>query len=124
MWGVVKGFQIACNLAGPLGDLTGKGDQPSRKVLHNKGTRQVLDTTRGHAAPTGPNRRGTQRSFVRSIYEPLGDWTGAGDQPSGKVLLKREGDNQHGIRTTRGGHTEVFWLVNRVSLESTLHYRR
>ena len=89
MRGVVKGFQIACNLAGPLGDLTGKGDQPSRKVLHTKGTRQVLDTTRGHAAPTGPNRRGTQRSFVRSIYEPLGDWTGTGDQPSGKVLLKR-----------------------------------
>ena len=23
MWGVVKGFQIACNLAGQLGDLTG-----------------------------------------------------------------------------------------------------
>ena len=23
MGGVVKGFQIACNLAGPLGDLTG-----------------------------------------------------------------------------------------------------
>ena len=46
MWGVVKGFQIACNLAGPLRDLTGKGDQPSKKVVHKKGTRQVLDTTR------------------------------------------------------------------------------
>ena len=34
MWGVVKGFQIACNLAGPLGDLTGRGDQSSRKVVH------------------------------------------------------------------------------------------
>ena len=40
MWGVVKGFPIACNLARPLGDLTGNGDQPSRKVVHNKGTRQ------------------------------------------------------------------------------------
>ena len=44
MGGVVKGFQIACNLAGPLGDLTGRGDQPSRKVVlvssavHVKGT--------------------------------------------------------------------------------------
>ena len=33
MWGVVKGFQVACNLAGQLGDLTGTGDQPSRKVI-------------------------------------------------------------------------------------------
>ena len=46
MWGVVKGFQIACNLAGPLGDLTGKGDQESRKVVHRKGTRQVLTRQR------------------------------------------------------------------------------
>ena len=89
MWGVVKGFQIAFNLAGPLRDLTGKGDQPSREVVHNWGTRQVLDMTRGHPAPTGPNREGTQSCFVWSIYEPLGDWTGTGDQPSGKVVLKR-----------------------------------
>ena len=89
MWGVVKGFQIACNLAGPLGDLTGKVDQPSRKMVHKKGTRQVLDTTRGHQAPTGPNREGTQGCFVWSIDEPLEDWTGRGDQPSGKVVLER-----------------------------------
>ena len=89
MGGVVKGFQIAYNLAGPLGDLTGNGDQPSRKVIHKKGTRQVLDTTRGHPAPTGPNREGTQGCFVWSIDEPLGDWTGTGDQPSGKVVLER-----------------------------------
>ena len=89
MWGVVKGFQIACNLAGPLGDLTGKGDQPSRKVVHNKGARHVLDTTRGHPALTEPNREGPQRCFVWSIYEPLGDWTGTGDQHSGKVVLER-----------------------------------
>ena len=31
MGGVVKGIQIACNLAGPLGDLTGRGDQPKRE---------------------------------------------------------------------------------------------
>ena len=89
MWGVVKGFQIACNLAGPLGDLTGKSYLPSRKVIHKKGTRQVLDTTRGHPAPTGPNREGTQGCFVWSIYEPLGDRTGTGDQPSGKVVLEK-----------------------------------
>ena len=89
MWVVVKDFQIACNLAGPLGDLTGKSDQPSRKVVHRKGIRQVLDTTKGHPAPTGPNREGTQGCFVWSIYEPLGGWTGLGDQPSGKVVLER-----------------------------------
>ena len=33
MWGVVKGFQIAWNLAGQQGDLTGRGDQPSGKVV-------------------------------------------------------------------------------------------
>ena len=87
MWGVVKGFQIACNLAGPLGDLTGKGDQPSRKVVHRKGTRQVLDTTKRHAAPTGPNREGTQGCSVWSVDGPLGDLTGKGDHSSVKVVL-------------------------------------
>ena len=55
--GVVKCFQIACNLAGPLGDLTGRGDQPSGKVVH------------------------------KDCAEPLGDLTGRGDQPRGKVVL-------------------------------------
>ena len=27
--------------------------------------------------------------LVWSIYEALGDWTGTGDQPSGKVVLER-----------------------------------
>ena len=58
MGDVVKGFQIACNLAGPLGDLTGRLDQPSGKVVHK-------------------DRTG-----------PLGDLTGRGDQPSGKVVHK------------------------------------
>ena len=49
----------------------------------------MLDTTRGHPAPTGPNREGTEGCFVWSIDEPLGDWTGTGDQPSGKVVLER-----------------------------------
>ena len=57
MWGVVKGFQIACNLAGQLGDLTGRGDQPSGNVVHG------------------------------NLADPLGDLTGTGDQPSGKVVL-------------------------------------
>ena len=98
MWGVVKGFQIACNLAGPLGDLTGRGDQSKWRVVH------------------------------RDLAGPLGVLTGTGDQPSGKVVLvircrTRQGDNQHGIRTTRedGG---VLKLVKRVLLKSTLHYRR
>ena len=58
MGGVVKGFQTDCSLARPLGDLTGKGDQPSGKVVHKDRTR------------------------------PLGDLTGRGDQPSGKVAQK------------------------------------
>ena len=97
MWGVVKGFQIAYNLAGPLGDLTGTGDQSSGKVV------------------------------PRDLAGPLGDLTGTGDQPSGKVVLvikcrTSQGNNQHGIRATRedGG---VLKLVKRVSLRSTVHYR-
>ena len=57
VWGVVKGFQLACNLAGPLGDLTGRGDQSIGKVVH------------------------------RDLAGPLGDLTGTGDQPSGRVVL-------------------------------------
>ena len=100
MWGVKKGFQIACNLAGPLGDLTGTVDQSSGKVVH------------------------------RDLIGPLGDLTGTGDQESGagKVVLvircrTSQGNNQHGIRATRedGG---VLKLVERVSLKSTLHYSR
>ena len=68
MWGVVKGFQIACNLAGPLGDLNGKSDQPSRKVVHRKGTRQVLDTPKEHPAQTRTNRE-RHRGVV------FGHWT-------------------------------------------------
>ena len=89
MWGVVKGFQIVCILAGPLGDLTGKGDQPTRIVVHRKGTRQVLDTTKRHPAPTRPKREGTQGCSVWSIDRPRGDLTGTGDQPSGKVVPVR-----------------------------------
>ena len=94
----MKGFQIACNLAGPLGDVTGTGDQPSGKVVH------------------------------RDLAGPLGDLTGTGDQSCGKVVLvircrTSQGNNQHGIRATRedGG---VLKLLKRVSLKSTLHYRR
>ena len=86
------------DLAGPLGDLTGGGDQPSRKVVH------------------------------RDLAGPLGDLTGTGDQPSGKVVLvircrTRQGDNQHGIRTIREDGGALKFVI-RVSLKSTLHYRR
>ena len=49
----------------------------------------MLVTTREHPEPTGPNREGTQGCLVRSIDRPLGDWTGTGDQPSGKRELLR-----------------------------------
>ena len=75
--GVVKGFQIDCNLAGPLGDLTGRGDQPSGKVVHK-------------------DRTGT-----------LGNLTGRGDQLSGKVVLlssaeQRQPAQDYYRRTHRG----------------------
>ena len=76
MWGVAKGFQIACDLAGPVGNLTGRGVQSTRKLVH------------------------------RDLAGPFGDLTGTGDQPKGKVVLlircrTSQGDNQHGIRATR-----------------------
>ena len=90
-----SGKVVHRDLAGPLGDLTGTGDQSSGKVVH------------------------------RDLAGPLGDLSGTGDQPSGKVVLviKCRTNNQHGIRATRedGG---VLKLVKRVSLKSTLHYRR
>ena len=55
MWGVVKSFQIACNFTGPLGDLTGTGDQPSGKMVLRKGTREVLETPKRHPALTRTN---------------------------------------------------------------------
>ena len=94
MWGVVKGFQIACNLAGRLGDLTGTDDQSSGKVGH------------------------------RDLAGPLGDLTGTGGKVVLVIKCRKsQGNNQHGIRATRedGG---VLKLVKRVPLKSTLHYRR
>ena len=84
MWGVVKGFQIAFNLAEPLEDLTGRSDLSSRRVVH------------------------------RDLAGPLGDLTGTGDQPSGKVVpvircRTRQGVNQHGIRTTREDGMYSSW---------------
>ena len=77
MGGVVEGFQIDCNQAGQLGDLTGRGDQSSGKVVHK-------------------DRTG-----------PLGDLTGRCDQPSGKVVLlssaeQRQPAQDHHMRTHRG----------------------
>ena len=121
MGGVVKGFQIACNLAGPLGDLTGRGDQPSGRVVHKNRTGPLGDLT-------GTGDQSSGKVVHRDLAGPLGDLTGTGDQPSGKVVLlircrTSQGNNQHGIRATRkdGG---VLKLVKRVSLKSTLHYRR
>ena len=121
MWGVVKGFQIACNLAGPLRDVTGTGDQSSRKVVHRE-----LAGPLGDLTGTGDQSGG--KVLHRDLAGPLGDLTGTGDQPSGKVVLvircrTSQGNNQHGIRATRedGG---VLKSVKRVSLKSTLHYRR
>ena len=121
MWGVVKGFQIDCHLAGPLGDVTGTGDQSSGKVVHRD-----LAGPLGDMTETGGQSSG--KVVHRDLAGPLGDLTGTGDQPSGKVVLVIEcrtsqGNNQHGIRATREDR-DVLKLVTRVLLKSTLHYRR
>ena len=75
-----KGFTE--DWAEPLGDLTGRGDQPSEKVVQE------------------------------DLAEPLGDLTGRGDQPSWKVV-------QEDLAVL-----EFSSWSKRVSLKSTLHYRR
>ena len=62
--------------------MIGRGDQPSGRVVQ------------GHLA------------------EPIGDWTGTGDQSSGKAAKKDL------------AILEFSSWAKRVSLESTLHYRR
>ena len=121
MWGVVKGFQIACNLAGQLGDVTGTGDQSSGKVVHRDLAGPLEDLTGTGDQPIG-------KVVHRDLAGPIGDLTGTCDQPRGKVVLvircrTSQGNNQHGIRAAREDRG-VLKLVKRVSLKSTLHYRR
>ena len=101
MGGVVKGFQINRNLAGPLGDLTGKGDQSSGKVAHKDRNGPLGDLT-------GKGDQSSGKVVHKDRNGPLGDLTGRGDHPSGKVVLlsTQNRDNQHRI-TTRG-RTGVF----------------
>ena len=91
----MKGFQIACNLAGPLGDLTGTGDQSSGKVVH------------------------------RDLAGPSGDLTGKGDQPSGKVVLvisrrTSQGNDQHEQRNKRGRERSQVGQTGIVKIHITL----
>ena len=99
MWGVVKGFQIACIVAGPLGELTGRGDQSTGKVVHRD-----LAGPLGELTGTGDQLSG--KVVHRDLAGPPGDLTGTGDQPSGKVVLvircrTSQGENQLGVRATR-----------------------
>ena len=71
MWGVVKGFQIAGNLIGPLGDLTGTGDHPSGKAVLRMGTREVLDKPGRHPARTGTNREGHAGVFCLVTWRTI-----------------------------------------------------
>ena len=68
MGGVVKGFQIDCNQAGQLGDLTGRGDQSSGNDTHSRvGTRTMLATyytlSKG-SAPTPEEMRQKSREYM------------------------------------------------------------
>ena len=60
MGGVVKGFQIDCNLAGPLGDLTGRGDRSSGKVVHKDRTGPLGDLTEKVTSRVGKWFRSTE----------------------------------------------------------------
>ena len=91
-------FSDSLQLSWTTRRLIGRGDQSSGKVVH------------------------------RDLAGPLEELSGTGDQPSGKVVLvircrTSQGENQLGFRATRedGG---VLKLVKRVSLKSTLQYRR
>ena len=106
MWGVVKGFHIACNFSGPLGDLNGTGDQPSGKMVLRKGTREVLDRPKRHPHGQEQTEKGTQECSVWSISGPLGDLTGTGDQPSGKVMLERGAGHAKETTSTESEQTE------------------
>ena len=107
MGGVVKGFQIDCNLAGPLGDLTGRGDQSSGKVVHKDRTGPLGDLT-------GKGDQPSEKVVHKDRNGPLGDLTGRGDQPSGKVVLLH--------RITTRGRTGVFssWATGIVRIHITL----
>ena len=129
MWGVVKDFQIACNLAGPLGDLTGTCGQSSERVVHRDLAGPLGDLTgtggqsservvhRDLAGPLGDlTETGDQSSgevVHRDLAGPLGDLTETGDQPSGKVVLvisrrTSQGNNQHEQSNKRGrGRSQV-----------------
>ena len=76
MWGVVKCVQITCNFTGPVGDLTGTGEQPSGKVVLRKGTREVLEMPRRHPARTRTIREWHTGMFclVNRRYTRRLDW--------------------------------------------------
>ena len=100
MWGVVEGFQIAGNLAGPLRDLTGTGGQSSGRVAHRDLAGPLGDLT-------GTGDQSSGKVVHRDLAGPLGDLTGTGDQPSWKGVLgiscrTSQGNNQHGQSNKRG----------------------
>ena len=72
MWGVVEDFQITCNYSGPLGDLTGTGEQPSGKVALRKGTREVLDTPKRHPARNKNKQKRAHRGVL--FGQPADHW--------------------------------------------------
>ena len=102
----MKGFQIACNLAGPLGDVTGTGDQTSEKMVHRDLAGQLGDLT-------GTGEQSSGKVVHRDLAGPLGDLTGTDDQPSGKVVLvtrcrTSQGKEKTSTATEQQERTGVF----------------
>ena len=100
MGGVVKGFQVDCDPTRPLGDLTGKGDQSSGKVVHKDRTGPLGDLT-------GKNDQSSGKVVHKDRNGPLEDLIGRGDQSSGKVVLlssaeQRQPAQDHYKRTHMG----------------------
>ena len=118
--GGCEGFSDSLQLNGPLGDLTGTGGLSSERVVHSDIAGPLGDLT-------GTGDQSSGKVVHRDLAGPLGDLTETGDQPSGKVVLviscrTSQGNNQHGQRNKR--RRGVLKLVKRLSLKSTLHYRR
>ena len=113
--GVVKGFQVDCNQAGPLGDLTGRGDQSSAKAVHKDRTGPLGDLTEKGDQSSG-------KVVHKDRNGPLGDLTGRGDQPSGKVVLLSSAEQRQPAQDHHKRTQGVFssWATGIVRIHITL----
>ena len=106
MWGVVKGFHIACNFTGPLGDLTGSVTSQVRKWFSERGPEKFWKRSRDMQHGQEQTEKGTKGCSVWSIDGPPGDLTGTDVQPSGKVVLESGAGHAKETTNTKSEQTE------------------